>query len=56
MTGDLSKIDISNLPDGVIKAMIMRILTELEKRVEDIRETLNTVIKKEPIRDEECKN
>ena len=33
--------------------MIAKILTGLEKRVEDISETLNTEIKEEPIREEE---
>ena len=31
---------ISDMPDGEFKAMIIRILTGLEKRVEDISETL----------------
>lgn len=33
------------LPEGELKAMIIRILNGLEKRIEDIRETLNTEIK-----------
>ena len=44
-----SKTDVSNMPDRVFK-----ILTGLEKRVEDISESLNTDRKKEPITDEEC--
>ena len=34
------------MPDREYKAMIIRILTGLEKRVEDISETLNTEIEK----------
>ena len=36
---DLSKRDISNMPDGEFKVMIISIFTGLEKRVEDMRET-----------------
>ena len=39
--GDLSKTDISNMPDGVFKAKIIRTLIGLEKRVEGMREMLN---------------
>ena len=39
---DLSKTDISNMPDNEFKAMIIRTLTRLEKRVEDISKTLTT--------------
>ena len=47
MGRNLSKTDISNMPDGEFKAMIRRLLSRLEKRVkEDISETLNTEIKK----------
>jgi len=55
-TRDLNETDISSMPDGEFKAMITRILTGLEKRIEDISETLTTEIelKKESIRDEEC--
>ena len=38
---DLSEIGVSNMPDGEFKAMIIRIFTGLEKRVEDISETIN---------------
>ena len=41
----LGEIDISDIPDVVFKALIIRILTGLEKRVEDMSETLNTEIK-----------
>ena len=42
---DLGKTGMSNLPDGEFKATIIRILTGLEKRIEDIRETFTTEIK-----------
>jgi len=43
---DLSKIEINSMPDRELKAMIIKILTGFEKRVEDISETLNNEIKK----------
>ena len=45
MARDLSKIDINNMPDGNFTEIITRFITGLEKRVEDINETLNTEIK-----------
>ena len=42
---ELSKIDISNTPDREFKAMIIRILTRLEKRGEDMSGTLNTEVR-----------
>ena len=42
---DLSKTAISIMPGGEFKATIIRILAGLEKRVEDIRETITTEIK-----------
>jgi len=45
MVRDPSKTDISNMPDGEFKVMIIRMLTGLEKRVEDMSETLNTEIR-----------
>ena len=45
MARDLSETDVSNMPDREFKAMIIRILTGLEKRVEDINETFNTKIR-----------
>jgi len=45
MDRDQSKTDISNIPDGQFKAMIIRILTGLENRAGDISETLNTEIR-----------
>jgi len=44
-TRDLNETDISSMPDGEFKAMITRTLTGLEKRIEDISETLTTQIK-----------
>jgi len=44
-TRDLSKTDISNIPDKEFKVMILRILTGLEKRVEDISKIFNTGIR-----------
>ena len=41
---DLSKMDISNIPDGEFKETTLRMLTGLEKRIEDIRETLTIKI------------
>ena len=43
---ELSKMDISNILDREFKAVIIRVLTRLEKRVEDMSEALNTEIKK----------
>jgi len=37
---DLSETDISNMPDTEFKAMIIKILTELEKRVINLSEIL----------------
>ena len=45
MARDLSKTDINNVPDRLLKATIIRMLTELEKRIEDISETLTKEIK-----------
>ena len=42
MARDLSKTDISNMTGGEFKAAILRILTGLEKGMEDFRETLTT--------------
>lgn len=42
---DVSKTDKRNLADGELKATMIRILTGLEKRVGDIRDTLTTEIK-----------
>ena len=40
MARDLIETDIQNIPDPIFKATIIRILTGLEKSLEDIRETL----------------
>ena len=45
MARDLNKTDVGNTPDGEFKAMIIRILIGLEKRVEGISEILNTEIR-----------
>ena len=42
---DPSEADISNMLDREFKAMIIRILTRLEKTVEDISETINIEIR-----------
>ena len=54
MARNLSKIDTSNMPDELFKAMVIRTLTGLEKRIENISKTINTEMKKEPIRDNQC--
>jgi len=43
-TRDLGKTVISNMPNREFKAMIIRILTRLEKRVEDMSEAIKTGI------------
>ena len=45
MARDLSEIDISNMHDKEFKVMITKIFTGLEKRVEEMSETLNTKIR-----------
>lgn len=45
MVRDLREKDISNMPNGEFKATIMRLLTGLKKRMEDIREALTAEIK-----------
>lgn len=45
MVRDLNGTDVNNTPNGEFKTMIIRIFTGLEKRMEDIRETLTTDIK-----------
>ena len=45
MARDQSKTYISNMPDGEFKAMTIRILTELEKRRENISVILITEIR-----------
>ena len=45
MARDLSKTDVSNMPDRKFKAMIIRMHTGLEKIMEDINEIFNTEIR-----------
>lgn len=45
MAGDLSETDIRNMPDGELKVKIIRILSGLEKRGEDICDAINTDIR-----------
>ena len=52
-TRDLSETDLSYMPDKEFKVMIIKILTGLEKRVEDISEIPNKEIKK---KQQEMKN
>ena len=42
---DLSETDTSHMPDREFKLIITRILTGLEKGLEDMSETLNTEIR-----------
>lgn len=44
MARDLSKTDINSMPAREFKATIIKILTGLEKRIENISETLTTEI------------
>ena len=46
MTRNLSEMNISNILDREFEVMIIQILNGFEKRVKDISETLNKVIKK----------
>ena len=38
---NLTKTDVNNIPDREFKVVIIKILIGLEKRMEDISETLN---------------
>ena len=42
---DVSKIDVSNMPDGEFKATIIRILTGVQKRMKISVRSLTTEIK-----------
>ena len=55
MTRGLIETDISNMPHGEFKAIIMRILAGLVKRMEDFREALTTEIKELKINQSETK-
>ena len=46
MARDRNGADVNNTPNGEFKTMIIRIFSGLEKRMEDISETLTTDIKK----------
>ena len=50
--GYLREKEISKMPDTEFKVMIIKILTGLQKRVEDIGKNLDKNIKKLHIRDE----
>ena len=41
---ELNKIEIRNMPNRKLKAMVIKIFIGIEKRVEDISETLNKEI------------
>lgn len=43
---DLCETDKNNMPDRGLKVMIIKLLTGLQERVEDISETLDKEIKK----------
>lgn len=45
MARDLSKTEISNREDGEFEATVIRIITGLEKSLEDFGEALNPEIK-----------
>ena len=54
---DLIKTHISNKPDGELKATIIRILVQFQKRMEDFGEALTTEIKElKKIRNEKYNN
>ena len=42
MARDIRETDLNDMPDGVFKTVFIRVLTGLEKRVEDMCEILNT--------------
>ena len=37
----MNEMEISNMPNGEFKAMVIKVLTGLEKRVEDFNDTPN---------------
>ena len=53
---ELSETEISNMPDGEFKAMNIKIVTELEKRMKDISETITTEIKELKMNKSEMKS
>ena len=44
--GDVSETEMSNIPDREFKVMMIKILTGVQKRLEDTSETLDKEIKK----------
>ena len=56
MARELIETDISNMPDPKSKAGIIEILAELEKSIEDTRESLSTEIKALKTSQAEVKN
>ena len=56
MARDLLKTNISNMPELEFKTTIIRILAELEKNIEDIREALTAEIKELKTSQAEIKN
>ena len=53
---DLNKMEISNMPDREFQVMVIKILTGLEKTVEDLSETLNKEIENIKKNQSEIKN
>lgn len=43
---ELNKTEVNNMPNRQFKVMVIEILTGLEKRMEDLSETLNKEIEK----------
>ena len=41
---ELNETEISNMPDKELKVMVIKILTQLEKRVKDLSEIFNKEI------------
>ena len=52
---ELNEMEVSNIPDREFKVMIIKLLTGLEKRVEDLRPSIKRTYKK-TVRDEELNN
>ena len=56
---ELKKMETNNLSDARFKTLVIRMLKELRRRVEELSENLNKEIeniKKEPVRNEEYSN
>ena len=54
--GDLSKTEISNMSDTEFKVMIIKILTGLQERMEDMTRALDKEIKNNSNKEEELNN